>query len=1172
MKRFLKITAWLVGLPLLLVVIALCTLAWFAGTNKGFAIAVAEAHKRLPGLEIDAVGGNLISGINGETLAFENDAMRVDIAGLDSAWRTRCLLAREFCLDSLTIDELTFTQKPVETIAPEKTGPIELPAVSLPIDVAISELRIKRFVFQPVGEAPAHTVENIHLAATAAGDSLNIEDLSAAYQNYTAAITGSVQLEGDYPLDLDLALNASDVIDSYDAGLAVQLDNTVQDLDFDVVLTGLADAHLAGRVQPLDSTLPLQATLNSELLGWPLDTKAIAAITDLQLGIDGTLEDYLLDVTADVTGAQVPDTSLAIDGRINTERMLVPELNIGTLGGALQGTTSVDWTDGIDWLAAIGFEGIQPGLQFEGLDGVLGGTIDVAGTVASGDWTLVLDGADITGELNNYPFDLAVRAHKSDPDSLVVDELVLDNGANQIRGGGIVALADTGFSDLKISAVLPELQNLVPELDGNITADLSVAGQLKEPDITLEARTDRLSYQDYQVRGVRIIADIGKAALDDSALQFTVRQINAGEQQVRNLRLNATGTRADHQLTLFADGPEATALDIALAGGLSEQFDWQGELRSAVVDVPAHTLTLASPTALEWQQQDALFGVDAHCWQTEDTRLCLENKVLAAPQGTATVSLTAYPLMRLNPFMPAETTLDGTLGLTSDIAWGPDIDGGFRADINSRLDEGGVTVADAYDDPVTFSYDSVELTTSLDPTDVTAQLDIVSRRLGTANINVQLDPANEQKPVNGTITLGGFDIAVAEAFLPDFDEFGGTINAMGALSGTLTEPRFDGNVVLEQLLARGELLPLDIDNGRIDARIIGQRAQIGGNLIAGDGSIDIDGTASWSDGSWQADVAIDGQQLDVVSEPLLESDVYPSITISARPGTVRIEGSIDIPSALIDVAELPEGATTLSDDIVIVEDLPPQGSSSKDLDTAGSTDLRIELDVTLGDDVEVDAYGLTANLTGDIGVSMRSPDPVNLSGSITVVDGIYKQYGQDLEASGEIFFVGPVAATRLELQAVRDIELENRLAGLLIEGRVEDPEVSLFSDPADKSDDSILSYIVLGRDINEASDEETNLLTTAALALGVKGGSFVGEKVSDVLGIEDFGLETRGTGDDTELVVSGRLNDKLLVKYGRSVFDVESNLYLRYDLTKKLYVEAAEGVERAVDLFYEFSF
>jgi translocation and assembly module TamB len=75
------------------------------------------------------------------------------------------------------------------------------------------------------------------------------------------------------------------------------------------------------------------------------------------------------------------------------------------------------------------------------------------------------------------------------------------------------------------------------------------------------------------------------------------------------------------------------------------------------------------------------------------------------------------------------------------------------------------------------------------------------------------------------------------------------------------------------------------------------------------------------------------------------------------------------------------------------------------------------------------------------------------------------------------------------------------------------------------------------------------------------------------LGVEDFAFETRGNGDDTELVVSGRLNDRLLVRYGRSVFQPLSILYLRYDLTKKLYLEAAQSsLERAVDLFYSFSF
>ena len=54
--------------------------------------------------------------------------------------------------------------------------------------------------------------------------------------------------------------------------------------------------------------------------------------------------------------------------------------------------------------------------------------------------------------------------------------------------------------------------------------------------------------------------------------------------------------------------------------------------------------------------------------------------------------------------------------------------------------------------------------------------------------------------------------------------------------------------------------------------------------------------------------------------------------------------------------------------------------------------------------------------------------------------------------------------------------------------------------------------------------------------------------------------------------MSGRVNDRLLLKYGQSVFEAQKTLYLRYDLAKNLYLEAAQGAQRAVDLFYEFSF
>jgi len=238
-------------------------------------------------------------------------------------------------------------------------------------------------------------------------------------------------------------------------------------------------------------------------------------------------------------------------------------------------------------------------------------------------------------------------------------------------------------------------------------------------------------------------------------------------------------------------------------------------------------------------------------------------------------------------------------------------------------------------------------------------------------------------------------------------------------------------------------------------------------------------------------------------------------------------------------------------------------------------ELAVELDVSLGEEVSLSAYGLDANLTGDMDVRIRGERPPQLGGEIRVVDGIFKKYGQDLVANGQIIFVGPIDGTRLDIAAVRTIENEEpeRQAGLRIEGTVAVPELILFTEPADKSQDAILSYIILGRDINEASDQEANLLATAALALAVKGGSSIGGGVANALGIKEFGFESSGSGENAELIVSGRINDRLLLRYGRGVFDSQSTLYLRYDLTKKLYLEAAQGsLQQAVDLFYSFSF
>lgn len=1236
MKRFLKWCLILVSIPLVLAVVALGAVYFLAGTDTGFAIAAREAAKRVPGLELDNVGGNVLNGLTGDGAAFENDAFRVDLKGLDSEWRTSCLTRKEFCLDRLVVDEVVFAPKPsTEAPPPASTDDIVLPEILLPIDVTVDRLLVKRFVFRPPGDAPEQVIENVALRAhTEPGgvvvvDALSLGANGVAPGSLTADATGTITMRGDWPIDLDLSLDAVDVV-AYgespppaeasaslpapgpalalagkaaptlaattvpapagaggddptmaDFHVDLALDDTVANLALRADVSGDATATLEGRVQPLKKVLPVDVKLVSDSLGWPLDTKALVEAKRVSIGVDGTLEDYRLALATSVTGPQVPKTDLDIRGVVNTERLILPDVGVRTLGGSIDGTAALSWKDTLTWLAALDLKNLDPEKATAALKGRLGGAVEASGTVEDGSWTLLVDKARIQGTLQGYPFILDAKARKGRDEVWHLDRLVLDNGDNRVNGRGTVG--DT--VDVTLAAVLPQLQNLWPGLAGSLNANVVATGPLATPDIALDMSSPLVKYDDIVVRQLAVNGKVDDAALAPSSLSVKVDRVEAAGQLVQNIALGLEGTRAEHALSLFADGPQSTAIDLKATGGLTDAFDWNGLLRSVKLEVPANVITLQKPTAIGWDNARKLASVAAHCWTSEGSNLCLENDVVVDESGEAVVSLDAYPLDRLNPFLPAESTLGGTLALDTTIDWGPRQPGGLRADVRTKITEGVVVVRDAYDEPVRFDYSRLALDATVDPTNVDAKLELDSENLGSARIDANVDVDGEGMPISGTVALDGLDLGIAQAFAPDFDAIGGTLAADGKLSGTATDPRFDGDVVLDSPVVRGEALPIEVTGGRVVTKVRGKRADIGGKILAGGGELKIDGNADWGREQWRADVSLKGTNLNVVTEPLVRSDVNPDIDIRARPGDIRVSGTVDIPSAEIDVADLPQGAATLSDDIVVVEDID-EDSAGATIDGAGNlddvgavnppgdTNLRVDVDVTLGDAVEVAAYGLDARLTGDIGIALRSPNPVQLSGEIEVVDGIFKQYGQNLEASGRVLFVGPVPATRLDIQAIRRIENEqsDRIAGLRIEGDVEQPEISLFTDPGDKSDESILSYIVLGRDIGETSDQEANLLATAALALTVKGGKAFGQGIADSLGIEEFGLETRGKGDDTELVVSGRLNDRLLLKYGQSVFEAQKTLYLRYDLAKNLYLEAAQGAQSAVDLFYEFAF
>ncbi len=1178
MKKLLK---WLGRILLVLVILILIVLgiAWFLlGTDRGFSFATREASKRVDGLQLTNVNGNLVSGIDVEALSFENESLSVQAEGVDSQWRLGCLLQREFCLDRIILDEVTVETFATDAPPAEKTaGPIELPSVNLPIDITVKDILVRKLIFKAPGDAPEQVINDIAVTARTEGSDVFIDNVSAAYQDYTLSASGEITLDGEYPLDLLVELNATDVLpDTVPEGVGdqpvavtVKLSETLENLAINTRVSGTVEAELIANVQPLNTQLPATVRFTSDALGWPISSQSLVQATGTSLTLDGTLDDYAIALVTQVDGEQVPVTQLNLQGKVNKERVALPNIAIDTLGGKATGRVDASWIDDITWLTQWQIDDIDPSQQVPDLQGNLDGIISASGQVVDGNWTVDVEQATVTGELRNYPFDLNAALSKGLDNVWQIDTVTLDNGKNSLKASGEVS------ERWDISAIvrMPELQNILPELAGGFNADIGIRGPLQTPDVDISANSAVIKFNEILVNGFSLNADIKELFVNPSTVTLAIGTVQSGDQTVKNTRLSLNGMRSQHTVKLFSDGPQATAIDLLASGSLNDTFDWDGSLDAVRLEVPAHTIELDKPTALSWNNATKNFAVDAHCWKTDGSNLCLQERVLAESDGTATITLDQYALSRLNPFLPAETTLRGKLELDSTINWGADQPGGFSLVLNSLVSDGGAQVQDTIGEPVSFTYDELNLSTRVNPSQIEANVSLASQNLGQATVSIVMDPSGAEKPINGSVKFDGFDIGIAKAFLPDFDVVTGTLSVNGDISGKLSDPRFDGEVILDSPVVRADILPLPLTGGRVVTTVKGKRAVIDGTLNSDEGRIRIDGAANWRElTAWQADVTLEGENLNIQSDPIQESTVNHLIKINARPGVIRVNGDIDIPSAVIDVEDLPQGAAGVSDDIVIIEDIEDTDPTAETIDPPGDTQLLVGISINLGEEVGLSAYGLTANLTGDIDVRLKSPNPPQLGGEIAVVNGIYKQYGQNLQADGQILFVGPVNQTRLAIDAIREIDAEDRIAGLRIQGTVATPEIVLFTEPGDKTQDAILSYIVLGRDINETSDQEANLLATAALALTVKGGRDIAGGIASALGVQDFALETRGSGDNTELVVSGRLNDRLLLRYGRSVFEPQSTLYLRYDLSKKLYLEAAQGLESAVDLFYSFSF
>jgi translocation and assembly module TamB len=306
-------------------------------------------------------------------------------------------------------------------------------------------------------------------------------------------------------------------------------------------------------------------------------------------------------------------------------------------------------------------------------------------------------------------------------------------------------------------------------------------------------------------------------------------------------------------------------------------------------------------------------------------------------------------------------------------------------------------------------------------------------------------------------------------------------------------------------------------------------------------------------------------ELMVVVPPMVKVKVVPDMTIDVTPELAKITGDIALPWGRIVVEDLPPSAVGVSSDQVILnKDLQPEGESTIPFN------VMTNINISIGDDFKLSAFGLEGELVGKLNVAQKDQGPF-VTGEVNIVNGTYQSFGQDLLIEeGKILMNGPPDQPYVAINAIRnpDNTQDDVTAGIRVTGPATEPAIEIYSDPA-MPQANALSYILRGQDID---GESNGSMTTTLIGLSLaKSGKVVGE-IGEAFGVQDLQLDTAGSGDDSQVTVSGYILPGLQVKYGVGIFNSLGEFTVRYRLMQDLYVEAVSGLDSAVDLLYQFEF
>lgn len=963
-----------------------------------------------------------------------------------------------------------------------------------------------------------------------------------------------------------------------------------------------------------------------------VQNEQLAAVITGKLHSKGGYRQNMLQPTSvrfdgQVMNRQLPAGDLSIDAMGDGKKFTVKSLKHHGQTGQLLASGTLDLSKGVAWDLQSDLQDFDTSVFAKDFASKITGRLRVRGDWQDSTQTIAIDEMDLHGRFNGQPLmatgalyaelnlpkdiqgyldNLKKAAHRPrsrsellslrgriDANTRTTQNIIKKLKADRmsVRIGDNTISMNGDDANILTSVQITDLGQIYSKARGTIQGGVIVINDDNAlPTLYVDMAASGVRMPQIVIQNAQVIGKIVNLGNSQSQLLMQGDDIIVMGKVIKSARLDFAGTESNHIVSLSAKNADIETTATVQGAFNRKTMRYAGVLSNASLGSRFGKLTQKQPTEFAYGLSDNSVLVAAHCWQatnapnrqvsTQNNQgvLCLQdNLLISEKQGNVNVVVQNLDTQIFSAILPGDIHWYSTLNGRAKVQWQDGQKPVVDAILSSEKGRLGLDQVDT--GYVEMPYQRAAIVAK----SVEQGLQIRTDVAGTAGVgyaDIVINPYHQQKPIAGKIAMSQMNLAVLRPFFPNLQTLTGKIDATGDVGGTLSKPLVYGNAVLNDGSLAIADVPMALKNIQAVAKIDGSKAVLTGEFLAGDGKGNLTGELDWR-GDLQAKMGISGENLQVVKQPLVTARINPDFEIIVRPKQkyVDIQGVLAIPTAVIRPPEATQEITTESDDVSVL-DRRIGGNVDQILAVVEPWSINANIGVDLGRAVEFRGFGASLPLAGALHLTQVGRGVMQAKGVIQVaerkqIDGI----GQNLELNyAQVRFDGNMLNPRLSIEGEKQIE--GQTIGVRIRGTAGNPVITVFND-AGLTEQQAMNALVTGR-IGESGDSQiteqgfrsqvTNQLAAAGLSLGLSGTRNLTNQIGRAIGLQSLTIDASGNSSDTNVNVTGYLTPDLYIRYGIGVFNAESSLSMRYQLTRRVYVEATSATENLVDVIYRWKF